>query len=123
MATTYYLTATGNGCSVDGTVPAGAVECTQEQYSNPHAWTISNGAAVAAVVPPPPPPPTVSLATQALAALTTMDSPGGCAIRCFKAGVPFPADWQAYCGELRALVNGTSTATVMPAQPDYPAGT
>lgn len=113
----YYLTTTGNGCSPDGTIPAGAVVCTQAQYENASAWTVANGAIVAAT------PPTVPLAQQAQAALDQMDAPGGCAIRCFKAGVAFPAAWQAYCTALRAIVNGTSTATAMPAQPAFPAGT
>lgn len=59
----YYLTATGNGCSPDGTLPAGAVECTQAQYANASAWTISAGTIVAAT------PPTPTLAQQASAAM------------------------------------------------------
>ena len=41
--------------------------------------------------------------------------------RCVIAGVPFPADWQAYVAALRAVVNGTSTN--LPVQPLFPAGT
>lgn len=64
-----------------------------------------------------------ALVASAQAALDKMDAPGGCAIRCFKAGVAFPADWLAYCVALRAIVNGTSSATALPTQPAYPAGT
>jgi hypothetical protein len=49
----YYLTATGNGCSPDDTLPAGAVVCTQEQYANASAWTVSAGAIIAATPPAP----------------------------------------------------------------------
>lgn len=77
------------------------------------AWTFA--------APSAPPGPT--LAVQALVALNAMDAPGGPAIRCFKAGVAFPADWQTYCTALRAIVNGTSTATTLPVQPAYPTGT
>lgn len=42
-------------------------------------------------------------------------------LRCYKAGVPFPADWQTYTANLRAVVNGT--LTTLPTQPAYPAGT
>jgi hypothetical protein len=59
----YYLTATGNGCSPDATLPAGAVECTQAQYANAAAWMISGGAIIAA------PAPTLTLAQQATAML------------------------------------------------------
>jgi hypothetical protein len=79
------------------------------------AWTFAAPPALAA--------PTVALAAQA--ALNAMDAPGGCAIRCFKAGVAFPATWQTYCTELRAIVNGTASPmpTVLPTQPAWPAGT
>lgn len=48
--------------SYNGTVPAGAIECTQAQYQNPSAWAISNGSIVAAAPP--------SLSQQAQAALS-----------------------------------------------------
>lgn len=76
-----------------------------------------------ALVPYTPPVPPVPLAQQAKAALDKMDAPGGCAIRCFKAGVAFPAPWQAYTLALRAIVGGSSDATAMPVEPPYPAGT
>jgi hypothetical protein len=46
------------------------------------------------------------------------------AFRCFKAGVAYPQEWQAYTLALRAIVNGTDTAsTSLPSKPAYPAGT
>lgn len=49
----YYLTPTGNGCSADGTLPTGAVECTQAQYTAAANWTVENGAIVAFTPPVP----------------------------------------------------------------------
>ncbi len=66
----------------------------------------------------------VDLKVAAQAKLDAMDAPGGPAIRCFKAGIAFPADWQTYCVALRAIVNGTANPmpTEMPPAPAYPAG-
>lgn len=45
-------------------------------------------------------------------------------LRCYKAGVTFPAAWQTYTTALRAIVNGTdTTSSTLPTQPVYPAGT
>ena len=51
MTSTYYLTPNavagapaGSGYSPDGTLPAGAVECTQAEAQNPGAYTITAGA-------------------------------------------------------------------------------
>ncbi|HET8686995.1 MAG TPA: hypothetical protein VFM18_10070 [Methanosarcina sp.] len=61
------------------------------------------------------------LQQQAMVALTITDK---VAYRCFKAGVPFPANWQTYTIALRAIVNGTdTTSTSLPIQPSYPKGT
>jgi len=43
------------------------------------------------------------------------------AIRCMKVNAPFPAEWQAYVADLRAVIQGISN--VLPTQPAYPAGT
>lgn len=59
-----------------------------------------------------------ALISQAQAALDKTDS---VAIRCLKAGVAFPSEWQTYVTSLRAIVNSGTGA--MPTQPDYPAGT
>lgn len=43
------------------------------------------------------------------------------ALRCLKSGVTFPAEWQTYCVDLRAVVDGSSDT--LPTMPEYPAGT
>lgn len=43
------------------------------------------------------------------------------AIRCVKAGVTFPQDWQDYVTTLREIVR--TGAGEIPKQPDYPEGT
>lgn len=71
----YYLTAAGNGVSRDGTLPSGAVECTQAQYLAPSIWAVE-GEQIVAVTPPAP-----TLAQQALAliaggmTITSTDTP------------------------------------------------
>lgn len=43
------------------------------------------------------------------------------ATRCFKAGVPFPSEWQTYVTSLRSIASsGTGS---LPDQPPYPIGT
>jgi len=45
------------------------------------------------------------------------------AIRCYKAGIPFPTEWQKYTVAVRDIVNGTDTiSTELPAKPDLPVG-
>ncbi|OYV98639.1 MAG: hypothetical protein B7Z68_00410 [Acidobacteria bacterium 21-70-11] len=56
------MTATGNGHSPDGTIPPGAIACTQAQYEG--GYIAVNGAAAL------PPAPTFTLAQQATAALS-----------------------------------------------------
>lgn len=50
-----------------------------------------------------------------------LDASDRVAIRCVKAGVPFPVEWAEYVAELRAVYN--SGAGPLPAQPEYPEGT
>ena len=46
------------------------------------------------------------------------------AIRCMKAGQPFPADWQAYTTALRDITNQASPLKVKwPTAPAVPSGT
>ena len=59
-----------------------------------------------------------ALKTQALATLKKTDD---VATRCFKAGVEFPADWQACVQQLRAVMRGESNT--IPTLPAYSAGT
>ena len=60
----YLMPNGGNGYSPDGTLPPGAVICTQEQYATAQSWDISSGKPVAI------PPPTPSISQQAQAALS-----------------------------------------------------
>lgn len=54
-------------------------------------------------------------------ALTALEVSDTTALRCFKAGVPFPAEWQNYTSALRGIVkSGTGP---LPDHPAYPAGT
>lgn len=70
-----------------------------------------------AFVPPPAPAPDwVSLAKAGLAESDRV------AIRCAKAGVPYPADWQAYDAALRPIAKGSADGP-LPTRPEYPAGT
>ncbi len=55
---------------------------------------------------------------QALQALYTSDM---VAVRCIKAGVAFPTEWQVYVSELRDVIN--DVVTTLPVQPEYPVGT
>lgn len=55
----------------------------------------------------------------ALEALATTDM---VFIRCGKAGIAWPVAWQSYVVALRAIVNGSSEATELPEQPEYPEG-
>jgi hypothetical protein len=58
---------------------------------------------------------------QAKAALISTDM---VSLRCFKAGVIFPTDWQTYVTALRAITNGLDTVSIrLPTPPAYPAGT
>jgi hypothetical protein len=77
-----------------------------------NAWLKAGGVPDPYVLPP------VDYKGQALAALDVSDTT---ALRCFKAGVPFPAEWQNYTTSLRAIVkSGTGP---LPARPAFPTGT
>lgn len=69
-------------------------------------------------VGPDPAPPQPSPASLAQAALDASDMT---AIRCFKAGVPFPAEWFAYTQTLRNIVKSNNGS--LPARPAFPANT
>ncbi|WP_298214338.1 hypothetical protein [Acidocella sp.] len=47
----YIIDNTHCGVSADGTLPTGAVECTEEQYQNASAWTVANDQIVAYTPP------------------------------------------------------------------------
>ncbi len=55
------------------------------------------------------------------AAMSALAKSDVVALRCIKAGVAFPVEWQDYVVELRHVVNGV--AVVMPVVPNFPAGT
>jgi hypothetical protein len=58
---------------------------------------------------------------QAAAALFKTD---GVAVRCLKAGVAYPANWQTYTADLRAIMaTASGTPGTLPVAPAYPAGT
>lgn len=67
-------------------------------------------------------PPVAPAASLVPAAKAALDASDRVAIRCIKAGVGYPADWQTYDAALRAIVAG-GTATALPTMPAYPAGT
>lgn len=82
-------------------------------------WT---GAAwVVEPIPAPPAPPAPPVPTDAELATAELAKTDAVAVRCFKAGAAFPADWQAYVIALRAIVNGGPGP--LPAMPAYPPGT
>jgi hypothetical protein len=56
-----------------------------------------------------------------LLAMTALDTSDTTALRCFKAGVAFPVEWQNYTASLRGIVK--SDIGPIPARPAYPAGT
>ena len=57
-------------------------------------------------------------------AQTSLDKTDSVAIRCLKAGVTFPDEWQAYVSALRNIVSGKDvTSTTLPTVPSYPSGT
>ena len=58
-------------------------------------------------------------------AQTALDASDLVAIRCVKAGVPFPAEWQTYCNALRAIMRAPSgdPTQALPSKPEYPSGT
>jgi hypothetical protein len=53
-------------------------------------------------------------------AMTALQESDLVAIRCFKAGISFPPEWQAYVLALRSVLN---TGSTLPVRPSYPAGT
>ena len=98
------------GICMSGNIPAGAVECSQEQYNNSGNYTLENGVIVAYTAPP------NQLAIQAASALATA--------RTYiynNYGIlneDTPEDWVAYIKELMAIANGSdTTSTDLPTAP------
>lgn len=98
------------GQKFDGTYPPDAA-----------VWCNENGAMIVQVAGgfeiQTPPEPVVDSRAEAQAALNKSDL---VALRCFKNGVPFPAEWATYCAALRAIV--VSGVGPLPVQPAYPEG-
>lgn len=59
------------------------------------------------------------------AARAALDQTDMVALRCWKAGVTFPADWQTYTQALRAVVGAATgdPTKPLPTAPSFPAGT
>lgn len=109
----YYLTATGNGISRDGTLPSGAVACTQAQYNSAANWTVNGGQIVA--IPPPALTP-AQLATAALSAGLAVSSTSTPALNgtyIVAPGVPFGqgdlATEAQFVSTFGEFTNGTTT--------------
>lgn len=114
--------------AINTALPSDAVEITVEQYaalmeaqSTGQIITADSAGSPIAEAPPAPTPAqtAVALMLSARAALTITDA---VFIRCGKAGVAWPTEWQAYVVALRAIVTSPASATELPTQPAYPAG-
>ena len=53
-------------------------------------------------------------------AQSTLDKSDTTLLRCYEAGVAVPVEWATYRGQLREIVSGKSSATVLPVRPVYP---
>ena len=60
-------------------------------------------------------------AQRKMQAQALLDKTDMAALRCLKAGIVFPAEWQAYVVDLRAVLSGN--LNILPVQPPYPQGT
>lgn len=90
----------------------GWVQCFEDTYIG---HTHDNGVFQKTVIDP------HTLQQKAHIAMTRADV---VAVRCFKAGKPYPEEWFQYSNALRAIDNGTDTTSVsLPERPPYPAGT
>jgi hypothetical protein len=58
-------------------------------------------------------------------AKAALDKTDTVALRCWKAGKAFPADWMSYTEALRAIIKAETgdPTQPLPRQPDYPPGT
>ena len=53
-------------------------------------------------------------------AQSALDKSDTTLLRCYEAGVAVPVEWATYRGQLREIVSGKSSATVLPVRPVYP---
>lgn len=111
---TYYLVTQGHsGWSADGTLPPGAVACTQAQAASPMEWTVTGGAVVAATPPAP------TLAQQAQAALAAGLAVTSLSTPALDGTYPLTAEMQAnlsslevYYGKYGTFPNKATTLTI-----------
>lgn len=114
--------------TIDSPAPttADTIEITDDQWRTCLAtpgYTVQGGALV------PPSPPTaaqllaVSRAPLMAAARSALDVSDTTIVRCYEHAVAVPAEWQTYRAALRSIIDASSSATVLPTRPDYPAGT
>ncbi|MFT8850177.1 hypothetical protein [Acetobacter orientalis] len=100
----------GPGVCLSGDLPAGAIECSQEQYENSGNYTLDNGVIVAYT------PPAIPLNVQAGALLKTQQSYVMQNYAIY--GDDTPPEWLTYLKALRAIANGTdTTSTTLPTAP------
>ena len=101
------------GICLSGDIPAGAVECTQEQYEGcGSAYTLENGAVVAYT----PPALVIPLQEQAKTALASARTYVNNTYTMLNEATPDA--WVAYLKALMALVSGTdTTSTTLPGAP------
>jgi hypothetical protein len=95
--------------------PAHQAPCTAEQAAEPAAWTRDGDALVEA--------PGAATARMRDAARLALAEAERVAVRCLALGLPFPAVWRVYAGDMAAIVNGTpAAAATLPSKPPMPAG-
>lgn len=98
------------GICMSGNIPAGAVECSQEQYNNSGNYTLENGVIVAYTAP------VIPLRTQASSALSTARTYVYNNYGILNEATP--DDWVIYIKALMAISKGTdTTSTTLPTQP------
>ena len=98
------------GICMSGNIPAGAVECSQEQYNNSGNYTLENGVIVAYTAP------VIPLKTQATSALSTARTYVYNNYGILNEATPDA--WVAYLKALMAIANGTdTTSTALPSAP------
>ncbi len=86
-------------------------------------WTATEANGIWTMSPPADRSAEITRAVLVSAAQTALDKSDVTAIRCWKAGVPFPAEWQSYCTSLRSIVSGSLSVMTLPTQPAYPPAT
>ena len=102
-------------------IPAHAVTIAPPAVAAGERARWSGSVWIAEPIPAPPAQPAPPVPTDGELAAAALVKTDAVAVRCFKAGVAFPADWQSYVSALRAIVAGGQGP--LPDMPAYPAGT